>query len=76
MPGRKGGLKMKQAVKGCVYFGIFCLIISVIFRLSGAGYIVPVIRVSASSMLSFTSTIFLMAIALGVFELLDGSPGN
>jgi hypothetical protein len=65
---------MKLVVKCCVYFGMLCLIVSVIFRLIGEGYVVPVIRVSAPSMLNFSSAVFLMAIALGVAELVNGSP--
>ncbi len=61
---------MKVVVWGCVYLGIVCLIMSIISRF-GTDYVVPLIRVTATSMLEFTGIIFLMAIGLGVAELLN-----
>jgi hypothetical protein len=64
---------MRLIVSLCACLGVACLIISVIFRLIGEGYVIPYIRVSASSMLNFTNAVFLMAISLGMIVLLNNT---
>ncbi len=60
---------IKDVIKVLIAFGLFCVLISILFRFYTGLYIVPVINVTPDAMLRFADTIFLAAISLGVYDL-------
>jgi hypothetical protein len=60
---------IKEVIKLLIAFGLFCLLISILFRFYAGLYVVPLINVTPDAALRFTNTIFLIAISLGVYEL-------
>lgn len=62
---------IKDVIKVLIAFGIFCLFLSILFRFYSELYVVPVIKVTPDALLRFTNSLFLIAISLGVYELVD-----
>ncbi len=61
---------IKEFIKVLIAFGLFCLLISILFRFYSGLYVVPVIKVTPNAALRIANSIFLVAISLGVYELL------
>ena len=61
---------IKEVIKVLIAFGLFCMLISILFRFYSGLYVVPVINVTPDAVLRFANTIFLVAISLGIYELL------
>ena len=62
---------IKDVIKVLIAVGIFCLFLSILFRFYSELYVVPIVNVTPDALLRFTNSIFLIAISLGVYELVD-----
>ncbi len=60
---------VKEIIKVLIALGLFCVLMGILFRLYGSVYILPIIHVTPDAALRFANTVFLIAISLGIYEL-------
>jgi hypothetical protein len=62
---------IKETIKVLIALGVFSVFISILFRFYTALYVIPLIKVTPDALLRFANSLFLFAISLGVYELVD-----